>query len=29
MAKATKINRNTLFKSITNVKNYLLNEKEK
>jgi hypothetical protein len=28
MAKATKINRNTLFKAISNVKNYLKNEKE-
>ena len=27
MAKATKINRNTLFKSINNVKKYLINEK--
>ena len=29
MAKATKINRNTLFKAINNVKKYLINEKEK
>tara|TARA_R110002020_G_scaffold49786_1_gene141386 strand:- start:433 stop:945 length:513 start_codon:yes stop_codon:yes gene_type:complete len=29
MAKATKINRNTLFKAINNVKRYLINEKEK
>ena len=28
MAKATKINRNTLFKAISNVKKYLINEKE-
>ena len=28
MAKATKINRNTLFKAINNVKKYLINEKE-
>lgn len=28
MQKETKINRNTLHKAITNVKNYLLNEKE-
>jgi hypothetical protein len=28
MQKETKINRNTLHKSITNVKNYLLNEKD-
>ena len=27
MAKATKINRNTLFKAISNVKKYLINEK--
>ncbi len=29
MAKATKINRNTLFKAINSVKKYLINEKEK
>ena len=28
MAKATKINRNTLFKAINNVKKYLIKEKE-
>ncbi len=28
MAKATKINKNTLYKAIKNVKNYLINEKE-
>ena len=28
MAKATKINRNTLFKAISHVKKYLINEKE-
>ena len=27
MAKATKINKNTLYKAIRNVKNYLINEK--
>ena len=28
MAKATKINKNTLYKAIKNVKNYLINEKD-
>ena len=28
MAKATKINKNTIYKAIKNVKNYLINEKE-
>ena len=27
MAKATKINKNTLYKAIRNVKNYLINER--